>query len=170
MRPAILLASVVLAEVSVNPEDAIASGTVGAAAIGAIWWLIRDQKTTVKELTAQFQVTLAAKDALLLTFGDKIVALGEKFDATIKSVVDKFDNALKEMRQENRVRDDRNMDLSSKMVGAVEHVTAGLFKLEQKVSEIAVGQKSLEASVTEVKVEVSQLKVKVEAADPRKPS
>jgi methyl-accepting chemotaxis protein len=124
-----------------DPQNWYAAGGVGAAAIGAIVWLIRHFTAEIKEVTAKFEAAVAKKD-------QQILDLTARLDATVKDVAARFEALMREVRAENAETHERMYVMSREMVAAIEHASAGL---------------------QDVKTALQSLSSRVDAIEPRKP-
>lgn len=164
MTPALLVAAAVL--LGADPEfPAWAStGGVGAAAIGAIVWLLgrHDNEATkrdaaVKELTDRFNSILEKKDALLAERDARY----ERIAGEIREAVDGVSSAIDEFRRDAAARDARSVELATKMVAAVEHVTG-------KLTAVEIGMGRVETAVSQIGTEVKVLTTRVDRLEPPK--
>jgi hypothetical protein len=96
---------------------------------GAIFFLIRRHDTALEKKDEKH-------DAAIKDLTTKFEAMLTKKDEQIVGIVNKFDGALREMREENQRNVERQFEHSKEVVAALEHVNTSLHELSGRVDAL----------------------------------
>lgn len=143
-----------LAQQEITPTSVgglVGGGGIAGLSIAAIWWLIRYYTGEITSITAKFDATISRKD-------QQIVDLIDKAQVAQANIVSRYESLIREIRDDNRRRDDQWVGVNKEMASALERVSGAVDATRQAMDDVRV-------AMGEIKNEIKVLSGRVDGLD-----